>query len=60
MIYELLKVMVDFSADVDMTLNIYTEKDRFIRSNKGTVLVGAGTGTVRTVMWVSGLRLYWR
>jgi len=47
--------MVDISVDMDMTLNIYTEKDSFIRSNKVTVLVGAGTGESRDV-GLSGLR----
>ncbi|MBE9512810.1 MAG: DUF4430 domain-containing protein [Chloroflexi bacterium] len=35
---------VDITVDTDMTLNIYAEKDGFIRSNRITVTVGTGTG----------------
>lgn len=35
---------VDITVDSDMTLNIYAEKDGFIRSNRVTVMVGTGTG----------------
>lgn len=35
---------VDITVDTDMTLNIYAEKDGFIRSHRVTVTVGTGTG----------------
>jgi len=35
---------VDITVDTDMTLNIYAEKDGFIRSNKVTVTIGTGIG----------------
>ena len=40
---------VDITVDTDMTLNIYAEKDGFIRSNKVTVTIGTGTGGVGEV-----------
>lgn len=40
---------VDITIDADMTLNIYAEKDGFIRSNKVTVTVGTGTGAASEV-----------
>ncbi len=46
---------VDITIDVDMTLNIYAEKDDFIRSNKVTVTVGTGTGTSNEVGLVADI-----
>jgi len=36
---------VDITIDTDITINIYAEKDGFIRSNRVTVTVGTGTVT---------------
>jgi hypothetical protein len=39
----------DITVDMDATLEIYAEKDSFIRSNRVTVTVGTGSGTTSEV-----------
>jgi hypothetical protein len=39
----------DITVDMDATLEIYAEKDSFIRSNRVTVTVGTGSGTTGEV-----------
>jgi hypothetical protein len=39
----------DITIDMDATLEIYAEKDSFIRSNRVTVTVGTGSGTTGEV-----------